>query len=73
MYDNIITGNSVVFKEGKDIERCIVKNVKTDGDMKYFTLFSKENGKTFTVSVNESHGGAYCPWRFVPAKELSDY
>lgn len=73
MYEKIIIGNNVVYKEGKDIERCIVQDIRTKDDMKYFTLMSKENGKSFTVSVNTSNGGAYCPWRFVPAKELSDY
>jgi hypothetical protein len=73
MYDNVTIGNNVVYKEGKNIERCIVKEVKTSGKMKYFTLMSKDDNKTFTVSINSEHGGAYCPWRFIPAKELSDY
>lgn len=73
MYDTIKTGNNVVFKEGKILERCVVREVKVEGEMRYFTLLSMERGKTFTVSINDNEGGAYCPWRFIPANELSDY
>lgn len=73
MYDTIKPGNNVVYKEGRNIERCVVRDIKVDGDMRYFTLLSRDTGKTFTVSVNEEAAGAYCPWRFIPANELSDY
>lgn len=73
MYEKIEPGFNVVFKEGRIFERCVVRDVKVEGEMRYFTLLSRETGKTFTVSCNDVMGGAYCPWYFVPANELSDY
>ena len=73
MYEKIEPGFNVVFKEGRTLERCVVRDVKVEGEMRYFTLLSKESGKAFTVSVNEKESGAYCPWYFIPASDLSDY
>jgi hypothetical protein len=76
MYDNIKRGDQVVFKEGRLFDWCTVKEVSyTDnngnGKLQNFELLSKTSGKSFNVSVCE--GGAYCPWRFVPASELTNY
>jgi hypothetical protein len=73
MYEKIEPGFNVVFKEGRHIERCVVSDVKVEGVMRYFTLLSKGTGKKFTVSINDKEAGAYCPWHFIPADELSDY
>ena len=73
MYENIKAGDSVVFKEGKMFEWCIVKETRLEGVMRHFTLIPRSSGKEFSVSINDTMGGAYCPWRFVKASELTEY
>ena len=78
MYDNINRGDQVVFKEGSYLDWCIVDEVfVTDnhgnGKLQHFKLLSRLNGKRFEVTVCEGGDSAYCPWRFVPASELTSY
>lgn len=78
MYDNINKGDTVVFKEGRLFDWCIVMEVSyTDnhgnGKLQHFDLLSKTTGKRFNVSVCDGGDAAYAGWRFVPASELTNY
>jgi len=77
MYDNIKNCVSVVFKEGKLFDWCIVKGVSyTDnnehGKLRNFNLQSRLDGRKFEVTVHEGDE-QYCLWRFVSAYELTNY
>ena len=78
MYDNINKGDTVVFKEGRLFDWCIVMEVSyTDnngyGKLQHFKLLSKTRGETFNVSVCDGGDAAYAGWRFIPAYELTNY
>ena len=72
-YPNVKIGDNVVYKEGRTIHFSIVRDIVILDSSKHFELMDKHSGETFRVAVNMLYGGAYCPWRFIPAKELSDY
>jgi hypothetical protein len=77
MYENIVKGDIVVIKEGSHMDWCMVLGVSVDtaDELRIFTLISKLNGKTHEVSISTDSGAAtaYCPWRFVPANQLTSY
>lgn len=78
MYENINKGDTVVFKEGRLFDWCIVMEVSyTDnnghGKLQHFGLLSKITGKRFDVSVCDGGASAYAGWRFIPASQLTKY
>ena len=74
MYENIIPGNKVIYKEGNHIDWCVVEDINIKKNMKVFHLVSLISGLHFNVSVrNDGEGAAYCPWRFIPSNEATDF